>query len=128
MLFNLLLTETTEPKAVWTDYLMIIVLLVAIVGMFVWSSISNKKRQKKEKEMVESLKIGDRVTTIGGICGFVAQINDSENTFVLQTGLDGESFVKFDKAAIYRTAPAEGSVKAQEKQEAEAKKEQTKSE
>lgn len=125
MFFNLLLAE---PKAPWTDYIMIIVLLVAIVGMFVWSSISNKKRQKKEQEMVASLKIGDRVTTIGGVCGFVAQINDSENTFVLQTGLDGESFVKFDKAAIYRTAPAEGTVKAQEKAEAEAKKEQEKAE
>ena len=128
MFLNLLLTETEQPKAQWTDYIMIIVLLVAIVGMFVWSSISNKKRQKKEQEMVASLKIGDRVTTIGGICGFVAQINDSENTFVLQTGLDGESFVKFDKAAIYRTAPAEGTVKAQEKAEAEAKKEQEKAE
>ena len=128
MFFNLLLAEAEQPKAQWTDYIMIIVLLVAIVGMFVWSSISNKKRQKKEQEMVASLKIGDRVTTIGGICGFVAQINDSENTFVLQTGLDGESFVKFDKAAIYRTAPAEGSVKAQEKAEAEAKKEQEKAE
>ena len=57
--------------------------------------------------MVSSLKIGDKVKTIGGICGYVAQINDSENTFVLETGLEGnKSYVKFDKGAIYQTAPA----------------------
>ena len=60
--------------------------------------------------MVETLKIGDRVKTIGGICGFVVQINDAENTFVLETGLEGnKSYVKFDKGAIYQTAPAQGS-------------------
>ena len=59
--------------------------------------------------MVTQLKIGDRVKTIGGICGFVAQINDGENTFVLETGLEGnKSYIKFDKGAIYQTAPAQG--------------------
>ena len=124
MFFNLLLAEAEQPKAQWTDYIMIIVLLVAIVGMFVWSSISNKKRQKKEQEMVASLKIGDRVTTIGGICGFVAQINDAENTFVLETGLEeNKSYVKFDKGAIYQTAPAQGNAVEAEKV-AETKEEQ----
>lgn len=59
--------------------------------------------------MVSSLKIGDRVKTIGGICGFVSAINDAENTFVLETGSDdNKSYVKFDKGAIYQTAPAQG--------------------
>ena len=48
---------------------------------------TNKKKKKAEQEMVTSLKIGDRVMTIGGVCGFVAQINDAENSFVLETGL-----------------------------------------
>ena len=55
--------------------------------------------------MVNTLKIGDRVKTIGGICGFVAQINDAENTFVLETGSEefGKSYLRFDKAAIHQT-------------------------
>lgn len=93
----------------WTSYLMIGLLLVAMIGLFVWQSISGKKKQKEAQDMVNSLKIGDRVKTIGGICGFVAEINDAENTFVLRTGMEGnESFVKFDKGAIYQTAPAQG--------------------
>lgn len=103
MIWNLL--ETTETPVV--SYVVMAVLVVAIIGLFVWQSISNKKRQKEAQNMVSSLKIGDKVKTIGGICGYVAQINDSENTFVLETGLEGnKSYVKFDKGAIYQTAPA----------------------
>ncbi len=108
MIFNLLVD--------WSSYVMIIVLLVAIVGLFIWSSHSNKKRQQQAQEMVNGIKIGDRVKTIGGVCGFVAEINNAENTFVLRTGMEGkESFVKFDKGAIYQTAPA--NVETQPKEE-----------
>ncbi len=101
MLSNLL------AQADITSTVMIIVLLVAIVGLFIWSSYSNKKRQKQAQDMVNGIKIGDKVKTIGGVCGYVAEIDDSENTFVLRTGMEGkESFVKFDKGAIYQTAPA----------------------
>ena len=66
--------------------------------------------------MVNGIKIGDKVKTIGGVCGYVAEIDDSENTFVLRTGMEGkESFVKFDKGAIYQTAPA--NPKQEKKQE-----------
>ena len=101
MLSNLLAQADT------TSTVMIIILLVAIVGLFIWSSYSNKKRQKQAQDRVNGIKIGDKVKTIGGVCVYVAEIDDSENTFVLRTGMAGkESFVKFDKGAIYQTAPA----------------------
>jgi len=103
MIWNLL--EQAETPVV--SYVVMAVLVVAIIGLFVWQSITNKKRQKEAQDMVTSLKIGDKVKTIGGICGYVAQINDAENTFVLETGLEeNKSYVKFDKGAIYQTAPA----------------------
>lgn len=114
-MFNLL--------ADFSSYIMIIVLLVAIVGLFIWSSHSNKKRQQQAQEMVNGIKIGDRVKTIGGVCGFVAEINNAENTFVLRTGMEGkESFVKFDKGAIYQTAPANVGTQPKEEVKAEPKK------
>ena len=110
MLSNLL------TQADLTSTVMIIVLIVAIIGLFIWSSYSNKKRQKQAQEMVNGIKIGDKVKTIAGVCGYVAEIDDSENTFVLRTGMAGnESFVKFDKGAIYQTAPA--NPKLEKKQE-----------
>ena len=90
-----------------TMLIITIVILVALVGMFVWSTISNKKKRKEAEQMVTGLAIGDRVKTIGGVCGFVVEVNDAENTFVLETGTDAKkSYVKFDKGAIYKTAPA----------------------
>ena len=72
--------------------------------------------------MVNGIKIGDRVKTIGGVCGFVAEINNAENTFVLRTGLEGnESYVKFDKGAIYQTAPAKVEKEVKEEVKAEEK-------
>lgn len=94
------------------------VMVVGIIGLFVWQTISGKKKQKEAQNMVESLKIGDRVKTIGGICGFVVEINDAENTFVLETGSSTvKNYVKFDKGAIYQTAPAQGNAVEAPKQE-----------
>ena len=130
MILNLL--SKTETQQGSTGSLIIMaVLLIAIIGLFVWQSRTNKKKQQEAQNMVNSLKIGDRVKTIGGICGFVVQINDDENTFVLETGLEeNKSYVKFDKGAIYQTAPAEGSANAKkaEDKKVEEKKEEVKEE
>ena len=84
-------------------------IIVGMIALLVWNSISGKKKRKQAQDMVDSLKKGDRVKTIGGVCGFVYEINNDENTFVLETGADDKkSYVKFDKGAIYQTAPAKG--------------------
>ena len=102
----------------------LILLVVAVIGLFIWQSISSKKKQKEAQERVNKLKKGDRVKTIGGVCGFVHEINDAENTFVLETGSgEAKSHVKFDKAAIYQTAPAEGYANAPANAEPETKEE-----
>ncbi len=100
------------------DNTMTIVFIVIIALMFVymiWSNYSNKKKAKKEQAQARPLNIGDRVKTIGGICGFVSEINDAENTFTLEVG--SNSYVKFDKGAIYQTAPANGSASENEKKD-----------
>ncbi len=104
-MFNLLAAQMDA-----TTIIIFAVLIVGIIGLFVWQTISGKKKQKEAQNMVDSLKVGDRVKTIGGVCGFVAEINNEENTFVLETGTEtNKSYVKFDKGAIYQTAPAQGS-------------------
>lgn len=113
LLFNLLDGTATPESNNTATIIIMIVLVVAIIGLFVWQTINGKKKQKEAQDMVSALKVGDRVKTIGGICGFVAEINDAENTFVLETGTeDKKSYVKFDKGAIYQTAPAQGNAVA----------------
>lgn len=123
-MFLNLLAETEGAGNNLGTYIVFGVLLVVIIGLFVWQSISGKKKQKEAQDMVDGIKVGDRVKTIGGVCGFIVEINNKENTFVLETGTDDKkSYVKFDKGAIYQTAPAEGAKVATEKAEKEQKEE-----
>ena len=102
MLINLL--AESESGSNWTSYIWIIVLLVLLVAFFVWSFISQKKKQKAYTEQINAVKPGCKVKTIGGICGTVVSIDGEENTFVLKTGEEGsECYIKFDKQAIYQT-------------------------
>ena len=79
--------DTTEnPGTPWGTYILLIVLVIALIGMFVWSTYSNKKRQKQMQEQLASIQPGYQIKTIGGICGTVVEVNKEENTFVLETG------------------------------------------
>ncbi len=117
-----LLAESTNS---WKSYIPIIVIVVLLIAFFVWSFISQKKKQKAFTVTVNAVRPGSKVKTIGGIVGEVVEVNDEENTFVLKTG-DSEgnySYMKFDKQAIYQTdakpEPAAAQV-AEKKEEAKA--------
>ena len=103
----------------WPTYVILGVLLLGIIGMFVWQSVSGKKKQREAQEMMDNLKPGDRIKTIGGVCGFLVEVNKAENTIVIETGNDkNKCYIKFDRGAIYQTGPANPN-----KPEAEAKEE-----
>lgn len=55
--------------------------------------------------MLNAIQPGNKVKTIGGICGVVVEVCPEDNTFVLETGTEksGKSYIKFDKQAVYQT-------------------------
>ena len=65
---------------------MLIIMLVAMIGIFWWSSRSRKKQEAEIKDMRDSLVVGDEITTIGGIIGKVVSIK--EETLIMETGRD----------------------------------------
>ena len=98
--FNLLTTdgETTSP---WP---LLIVAVVMIGLMMFFNNRSHKKRQKEMEETLAAIKPGTKIKTIGGICGVVVEVDNEENTFVLETGSKkNKSYIKFDKVAVYQT-------------------------
>ena len=125
MLFNLLAEGDSGTN--WTSYIPIIIIVLLLVAFFVWSYISQKKKQKAFNDTVNAVKPGSKVKTIGGIVGEVVEVDDAEGTFVLKTG-DSEgncSYMKFDKQAIYQTdAKPEPAPEKQEKAEEPAASEQ----
>ena len=74
-----------------------IIMLVIVVALFWFMSRKQKKEEKALQEMKDSIKIGDEITTIGGIVGRV--VNVKEDTIVIETTKD-RTKIRFLKSAV----------------------------
>ena len=64
-----------------------IIMLVLMLGVMYFMLIRPENKRKKEAEAMRSaLKVGDKITTIGGIMGKVVDIK--EDKFVIESGAD----------------------------------------
>jgi len=61
-------------------------LITVFIIFYVILYIPQRRRQKKHKEYVENLKIGDNVITDSGIFGRVVNIKDEKVTLVVKKG------------------------------------------
>lgn len=105
MLYNILGTTTTDTGNGWQSWLIIGLFVVVIAVFMILNSRSQKKKQKETQDMLDAIQPGNKVKTIGGICGIVVEICPEDGTFVLETGTEasGKSYIKFDKQAVYQT-------------------------
>ena len=55
------------------------------------------KRQKQEVNFAKEIKKGDRVITKSGIHGKIVELNDTDNTCVVETGAGK---IKFERSAL----------------------------
>lgn len=96
-----------------------ILMMVVMLAVFYFMLIRPENKRKKEAEqMRDTLKVGDEVTTIGGITGKVVHIKDEK--FVLETGAD-QVRIEFAKWALSTNETAEANAKAEAKKAEEAK-------
>lgn len=64
--------------------------IILIFVVFYFFIIRPEKKRKKEVDtMRNELKVGDKITTIGGIVGKVTNVNDKEDLITIETGADG---------------------------------------
>ncbi|MBO5222641.1 MAG: preprotein translocase subunit YajC [Clostridia bacterium] len=49
-----------------------------------------RKQQKEQDQMRNSIEVGDQVTTIGGIVGIVRQVKDDGDIYVIETGANND--------------------------------------
>ena len=69
--------DTTEnPGTPWGTYILLIVLVIALIGMFVWSTYSNKKRQKQMQEKHARIQPRNQIKNIGGIRSTDFEVNN----------------------------------------------------
>ncbi len=75
-----------------------LIMLVAMFAMLYFFMIRPENKRKKEaQQMRDSLKVGDIITTIGGIVGTICKVN--ENTIIIETSADRVR-IEFTKWAV----------------------------
>lgn len=82
--------------------------VLIIVLLYFMMIRPQRKREKEAKAMLNAMKVGDKVVTIGGICGKVSKIKDE---FVwVETGnigtQDEKSVIKMERDSIRTVNPA----------------------
>ena len=96
-----------------------IIMVVAMIAIFYFMLIRPENKRKKEAEELRShLKVGDKITTIGGIVGTVIHVKDDK--FVLETGAD-QVRIEFAKWALSTNDSAAQAAKEEAKKAQEAK-------
>ena len=94
---------TSGSTGTGSNLTMLILPLILVVVMIVVMIIPQRRRDKKVKDMLSSLKQGDRVRTIGGIYGTISSIKD--DVIILSVGPDKVKLV-FARGAISQVEDA----------------------
>ena len=94
--FNLLLESTTTGNGggMWGTVIMIAAVLLIFYFMIIRPQ---KKQEKQTRGMLDSLQVGDEITTIGGIIGKIISIK--EETLMIETGHD-RTKIRILKSAV----------------------------
>lgn len=75
------------------------IMLIAVFAiMYIFMILPQRKQQKKMQEFRNSLKKGDKVITVGGIYGEIADVD--EKTVLIK--VDGDVKLRVDKQGLVR--------------------------
>ncbi len=100
MIFNIFTqTGTAEaPNALASLFIFLLPFLVMIAFLYFLFIRPQQKEEKERIKMINSLKKGDKVVTLGGIMGTVVRVDDNVITLRVGSGI----LIKFEKNAIKR--------------------------
>lgn len=95
------------------------IMLIVMVAIFYILLIRPENKRKKEAEQLRSsIKVGDKITTIGGIVGTVVSVKDEK--FVIETSAD-QVRIELMKWALSTNESAAAAAKEEAAKAAEAK-------
>ena len=90
-----------EQQSPWGGFgsMIPMVIVMAVLIYFMWRG--QKKEQKRRQEMIDGVKVGDKVVTIGGIYGEIVAVR--EQSFIVK--IADNTKIELMKSAV-STAPA----------------------
>lgn len=83
----------------WTFWIMIIAIFAI---MYFFMIRPQKKKQKQIEEFRRGLGVGNQVVTAGGLHGTIREVNDANNTVVLEIAQNVK--ITIEKSSIYANA------------------------
>lgn len=91
--------DTAQQASVGSMVASFLPMILLIVIFYFMLIRPQRKRDKQTKEMLAALKVGDTITTIGGIVGTINKIKDDK--VVIETGSKTEkALITFERRAI----------------------------
>ena len=76
----------------------ILIYVVFMVVLFLPQKLAGRKRKKAQETMLDSLKIGDEIVTIGGIHGKIAAVSET----TVEITIDKNVKMTISKSAVSR--------------------------
>lgn len=88
--------KEAEEKQEGPDMKIMLLMVGGVVFLFWMSSSKQRKQRKQQQQMLAGLSKGDKVVSIGGICGTIAQLSEEE----VVVKIDGDVKMTFLRSAI----------------------------
>lgn len=85
-----------ETAGQWTS---IIIMLVIFAIFYIVLILPQKKQEKKQRAMINALRVGDEIITIGGIYGKIQKVSDD---YVVIESTADKTKIKFAKSSVSR--------------------------
>ena len=100
-------TRPTQDPPFWTSPMMPIFLLIILLYVFMFRT--KKSEQNKRKQMIDTMKKGDEVQTIGGEFGRVMETRDDR--VLLKVDESSNTKIWYARSAIHRVVGEEKAAK-----------------
>lgn len=89
----------------WRQYSILFLIMGLLVFMWVSSARGRNAERRKRQNMLDSLKKGDRIQTIGGILGSVVEVRQTDVT--VKVDESSNTKMRFVRSAIDRVVEEE---------------------
>ncbi|MCP4375263.1 MAG: preprotein translocase subunit YajC, partial [bacterium] len=86
------------PQSLFGNQKMLMIMVGVMIFMFIFMGKGKRKKEAQRKAMLEAIKKGDKVTTIGGIIGTVLEVRDAE--VVVKTDESSNTRMRFTRWAV----------------------------
>ncbi len=77
-------------------------IMILILVMWIFMMKSKRNQDRRRQELLNQIKKGDRIQTIGGILGTVVEVRDQDDEIVVKVDESSNTKMRFIRAAIHR--------------------------